>query len=78
MSEQSKTLGLAHWLQEEAEACWGCATNEDDKLRARRMQECASELLRYHRLKIRFRDQLSPMRTKPAPSPAGQSEGMTK
>jgi hypothetical protein len=31
-------------------------------LRARRMHECAAELRRFHRMKIRFRDQLKPLR----------------
>lgn len=62
MKTPPSTEARAKWLQQEAEAFWACATNEEDKLRARRMQECAADLLRFHRMKIRFRDQLKPTR----------------
>lgn len=62
MKTPPSTEARAEWLEQEAEAFWAVATNEEDKLRARRMHECAAELRRFHRMKIRFRDQLKPLR----------------
>jgi hypothetical protein len=55
-------MALAEWLEKEAECFWAVAANEEDKLRARRMLECSADLKRFYRMKIRFRDQLSPPR----------------
>jgi hypothetical protein len=63
MKTPPSTEALAKWLQEEAEVWFGCAANEEDRWRARRLQECAAELMRFHRMKVRFKDQLSPLRT---------------
>lgn len=59
---ESKTLGLAKFLEEYADMRWGCATKEEDKWQARRFLACSAELRRYERLKVRFRDQLKPLR----------------
>lgn len=62
MKTPPSTKARAEWLQQEAETLFGIATNEEDKWRARRLQECAAELLRFHRMKLRFRAQLNPLR----------------
>lgn len=62
MKTPPSTEARAKWLQQEAEAYWAMATNEKDRWLARRMQECAAELFRFHRMKLRFRDQLKPLR----------------
>ena len=62
MKTPPSTEARAKWLQQEAEAYWAVASNEEDKWRARRLQECAAELMRFHRFKVRFRDQLNPLR----------------
>jgi len=62
MKTPPSTEARAKWLQEQAETDFLIATNEEDRWRARRLQECAAELMRFHRLKIRFKDQLSPLR----------------
>jgi hypothetical protein len=59
---ESRTLGLAKWLEDYAEVTWPVADNEKIKWEARRMMACAAELRRYERMKIWFKDQLSPMR----------------
>ncbi len=62
MKTPSSTEARAKWLEQEAEEFWAVAANEEDKLRARRLLVCASELYRFHRMKVRFRDQLKPLR----------------
>lgn len=64
----SKTIGLANWLESYAETLWGIADSEKDKHEARRMLACSAELRRYERMKIRFRDQLKPLRKPDAPA----------